>query len=60
MASIARFNGTRTEVETKIGWPGQINRYRVDILLPGSVPRGMSWLDLSANGITGPGIEIPV
>jgi hypothetical protein len=56
----ARFNGTRTEVENKIGWPGETNRYRVDIRLPGRVPRGLSWLDLSANGVTGPGIEVPV
>ena len=55
-----RFNGAGTDVETKIGWPGEINRYRVDIRVPVSAPRGLSWLDISANGITGPAIEIPV
>jgi hypothetical protein len=56
----ARFNGTRAEVQGQIGWPGEINRYRVDIRVPGRVSRGLSWLDLSANGITGPAIEIAV
>jgi hypothetical protein len=56
----ARFNGTRTEIQAQIGWPGEINRYRLDIRVPINVPRGLSWLDLSANGITGPGIEVPV
>ncbi len=56
----AHFNGTRAEVEIKIGWPGEINRYRVDIRVPVNAPRGLSWLDLSANGIIGPAIEIPV
>jgi hypothetical protein len=55
-----RFNGTRTEVEAKGGWPGETNRYRVDIRVPVNAPRGWSWLDLSANGITGAAIEIPV
>ena len=56
----ARFNGAPAEVQAQIGWPGEINRYRVDVRVPGRVPRGLSWLDLSACGITGPGIEIPV
>ncbi len=55
-----RFNGTPTAVETKVGWPDETNRYRVDIRVPGNTPRGLSWLDLTANGITGPAIEIPV
>jgi hypothetical protein len=56
----ARFYGMPTEVETKVGWPGETNRYRVDIRVPDRVPSGLLWLDLSANGIAGPGIEIPV
>jgi hypothetical protein len=56
----SRFNGTPTAVEAKGGWPGEINRYRVDIRIPVNARRGLSWLDLTANGVTGPGIEIPV
>jgi hypothetical protein len=56
----ARFNGTRAEVQVQIGWPGEVNRYRIDIRVPVNVPRGLSWLDLTANGVTGPAIEIPV
>jgi hypothetical protein len=56
----ALFNGAGTDVEAKGGWPGETNRYRVDIRVPVNAPHGLSWLDLSANGITGPAIEIPV
>lgn len=56
----ARFNGTLTTVGTKVGWPGETNRYRLDIRIPGQAPQGLSWLDLSANGVTGPAIEVPV
>jgi uncharacterized protein (TIGR03437 family) len=56
----ARVNGAAAKVDTKVGWPGETNRYRVDLRIPGRVPRGLSWLDLSANGITGPAIEVAV
>jgi hypothetical protein len=54
------FNGARADVLVNIGWPGEINRYRIDIRVPMDAVSGISWLDLTANGITGPAIEVPL
>ena len=57
---VARVNGVPAEIGTKIGWPGETNLYRVDVRLPANTARGMCWLALSADGVTGPAVEFPV
>jgi hypothetical protein len=53
-------NGTPAATGTKVGWPGETNLYRLDLRIPENTPRGLSWIDLSTNGVRGPAIEFPV
>lgn len=46
-------------VQLKVGWPEE-RTYRVDIRIPPNTPRGMVWMDVTANGVTGPAVEFPV
>jgi hypothetical protein len=56
----ARVNGQRVETSVQIGWPGEIDRYRVDLRIPDRMPRGTAKLALAVNGASGPDVEIPV
>lgn len=56
----ARVNGQPAETPALLGWPGEINRYRVDIRLPATTAAGMAKLTLTSGGVTGPAVEIPV
>jgi len=56
----ARLNGRPVVVTTRVGWPGETYLYRLDIRVPVTAPRGMSWIDLTANGVTGPAVEVAV
>ena len=55
-----RVNGQPAQTSTVIGWPGEINRYRVDIRLPATTAAGLAKVTLTSDGVTGPAIEIPV
>jgi uncharacterized protein (TIGR03437 family) len=52
--------GQATDAVNKIGWPGQTNVYRVDFIVPQGTGSGMVQVQLSASGIAGPTISIPV
>jgi uncharacterized protein (TIGR03437 family) len=56
----ARIDARPATITTKVGWPGESDRYRLDIRIPADAPRGSSWMDLSTNGITGPAAEFPI
>lgn len=53
-------NGESGEVVNKIGWPGQLDAYRVDFRVPAKVSPGNAKLQLSAAWINGTPVEIPV
>jgi len=56
----ARVNGKRAEVPARIGWPEEVNVYRVDIRVPEDTAPGMAKVELTAGGRTGPAVKIPV
>jgi hypothetical protein len=56
----ARVNGKRAEVPVQIGWPEEVNVYRVDIRMPEDTAPGMAKVELTAGGRTGPAVTIPV
>jgi hypothetical protein len=55
----ARVDGAPAEILLKIGWP-TTTLYRVEIRIPATTPKGLSWLQLTAGGVTGPAVEFPV
>ena len=55
-----RVNGAHAETGAEIGWPGEINRYRVDIIVPKNTAAGMAKMTITAGGVTGPPVEFPV
>ncbi len=55
----ARVDGAPAEILLKIGWP-TTTLYRVEIRIPAATPKGLSWLQLTAGGVTGPAVEFPV
>ncbi|MBM3735992.1 MAG: hypothetical protein FJW39_09420 [Acidobacteria bacterium] len=52
--------GQNTEPVNKIGWPGQVEVYRVDFRVPDGTPAGMVPVKLTAAWIPGPEVRIPV
>ena len=52
--------GHAQDAINKLGWPGQINLYRVDFQLPPASALGMTALQLRVFGIAGPPVQIPV
>ncbi len=48
----ATVNGRAAAVEEKLGWPGEVDLYRVDIRLPRETESGLARIDLSENGVT--------
>ncbi len=52
--------GNTLDVINKLGWPGQVNVYRVDFTVPQETSPGVLNLQLQANGIRGPSVNIPV
>jgi len=55
-----RVNGRMADVVTKIGWPDLVNTYRVDFRVPPETRRGKARVEMSAAGVKGQAIEIPV
>jgi hypothetical protein len=53
-------NGESAEVVNKIGWPGQLDTYRIDFRVPAKVAPGTGTLLLSAAWINGTPVNIPV
>jgi hypothetical protein len=55
-----RVDGELTEVTLKIGWPETINQYRIDFRVPKPRARGSAFVQITAAGITGPLVSMPV
>ena len=55
-----RVGGRPAEVIRKISWPQQVNRYRVDFDIPKDVRPGEVNVEITASGVTGPAVAIPV
>lgn len=55
-----RVGGMPARVILKIGWPEKINIYRVDFYIPKDVNHGQVPVQVTAGGVTGPEVMIPV
>ena len=55
-----RVNGHNAEVLEKLGWPKEVNLYRVDFRIPKETPPGLAHVDLTVAGRTGPAVFVPV
>ena len=55
-----RVDGRPAEIWVKIGWPGMVNRYRVDFRIPKSVRPGMPHVDVTSSNVSGLGMPIAV
>ncbi|HUJ49584.1 MAG TPA: glycosyltransferase family 39 protein [Bryobacteraceae bacterium] len=55
-----RVAGNPTPIAVKIGWPEQINRYRLDFRIPQETPSGLAPVVISAGAVTGPAVDIPI
>ena len=53
-------DGQSQDSVNQIGWPGQVNLYRVDFTVPKGAPSGVLGLQLRVSGIAGPIVAIPV
>jgi len=47
-------------IAVKIGWPEQLNRYRVDFEIPQDTPAGLAPVVISNGAQAGPAVDIPV
>ena len=52
--------GQAVDAVNRLGWPGQVNLYRVDFVVPQGAGSGMVGLQIRAAGIAGPLVTIPV
>jgi hypothetical protein len=53
-------NGRAAEVVNAIGWPDQVDTYRVDFRVPDATAVGLAAIQLSAAWIAGPSVNIPI
>jgi uncharacterized protein (TIGR03437 family) len=53
-------SGKPADVVNGIGWPGQVDTYRVDVRVPDGITPGMASIQLTAAWISGPAVGIPV
>jgi uncharacterized protein (TIGR03437 family) len=53
-------NGQSAEVLNKIGWPGQVDTYRLDFRVPDGATAGMAAIQLTAAWIAGTSVSIPI
>jgi uncharacterized protein (TIGR03437 family) len=53
-------NGQPAEVVNAIGWPGQVDTFRLDFRMPNGVTTGTAAIQLTAAWITGAAVGIPV
>ena len=59
-AIMVRVNGRPAEVALQIGWPGMVDTYRVDFLVPQGISPGLAKMEPTAGGATGPAVRIPL
>ena len=55
-----RLGGKTAKVILKIGWPEKINIYRVDFRVPKDIDHGRAATQITAGGVTGPEVMIPI
>jgi Dolichyl-phosphate-mannose-protein mannosyltransferase len=55
-----RVDGRPAEIWVKIGWPGRVNRYRVDFRLPKSAGPGTHVVAVTSHDATGDGMPVEV
>ena len=55
-----RVNGQPAEVALQIGWPHEVNEYRVDFRVPENIRPGDATVEVTADGVTGPPVTIAV
>ena len=53
-------NGQSAKVLNKIGWPGQVDTYRLDFRVPDGTTTGMAAIQLTAAWIAGSSVNIPI
>jgi hypothetical protein len=54
-----KVNGRLIDVINKIGWPGQMDTYRIDFRVPDGLANGTAAIELTAAWITGFSVNIP-
>ena len=52
--------GQAAHIAVKIGWPEQVNRYRLDFQIPENIRPGPASVVISSGAVSGPAVEIPV
>ncbi len=55
-----RVAGKSAPIAVKIGWPEQVNRYRLDFRIPQDVLIGLAPVVISAGAVSGPAVDIPI
>ena len=53
-------NGRPAQVVNGVGWPGLVNTYRVDFLVPDGTASGAASVQLSAAWVAGPAVQVHV
>jgi uncharacterized protein (TIGR03437 family) len=53
-------NGQHAEVVNGIGWPDQVDIYRVDFRVPPDASSGAATVQMTAAWIVGPSVNIPI
>lgn len=53
-------NGQSAEVVNRIGWPGQVDTYRLDFRVPDGTAAGMAPIQLTVAWISGASVNIPI
>jgi hypothetical protein len=57
---VIRLNGRHTPTLNAFGWPGMVDRYRVDFRVPDAIKPGAATLDLSVRGVAAAPVQFPV
>lgn len=57
---VVRVAGKPAQIAVKIGWPEQLNRYRLDFEIPQDTPAGLAPVVISNGAQAGPAVDIPV
>lgn len=55
-----RVGGQPVDVIRKMGWPELVNTFRIDFCIPNNARPGEIEIEITASGIKGPGVMIPV
>jgi hypothetical protein len=55
-----RIDGKPSPVTLKIGWPDEVNRYRVDFRIPKEIPAGVRDVEIACKNASGPTTPIEV